>query len=86
MTHRIEIDLATGECRVVDYTPEEEAAHAAAVAANAPAEARQERLSAITALEMTITPRRLREAVMTDAGRTWLELREAEIAALRAQL
>lgn len=34
MTHRIEFDLETGERKVIEYTPEEEAAHAAAVAAN----------------------------------------------------
>lgn len=37
-------------------------------------------------IENTITPRRLREAVLTEEGRIWLINLEAEIAALRAQL
>lgn len=41
--------------------------------------------SEIAALESTITPRRLREAVLgTDAG--WMATLDAQIAALRAQL
>lgn len=33
MTHRIEINVQTGETKVVEYTPEEQAAYDAAVAA-----------------------------------------------------
>ena len=40
----------------------------------------------ITALEATITPRRLRESVLTDAGKTWLVSVDSQIAALRATL
>ncbi len=47
---------------------------------NAPA------LSAITALESTVTPRRIREAVTTDAGKTWMASIDAQIAALRGSL
>ena len=37
-------------------------------------------------LEATITPRRLREALLTDEGKAWLADVEAQIAAHRAQL
>ena len=43
-------------------------------------------LQKISELESTITARRLREATLTTAGKTWLAARDAEIAALRAQL
>lgn len=33
MTHRIEVNAQTGEVKQVEYTPEEQAAHDAAVAA-----------------------------------------------------
>jgi hypothetical protein len=33
MTHRIEINVQTGETKVIEYTPEEQAAYDAAVAA-----------------------------------------------------
>lgn len=38
MTHRIEVNAQTGEVKQVEYTPEEQAAHDAAVAAQAAAE------------------------------------------------
>lgn len=40
----------------------------------------------IDALEAQQTPRRIREAAMSDVGRAWLENLDAEIAALRQQL
>jgi polyhydroxyalkanoate synthesis regulator phasin len=40
----------------------------------------------IESLEQKITPRRLREAVLNEEGRTWLETLEAQISALRSQL
>ena len=43
-------------------------------------------LSQISALEFTVTNRRLREAALTDAGKAWLENVDAQITALRAQL
>ncbi len=39
----------------------------------------------ILALEATVTQRRLREALLTDEGKTWLADTEAQIASLRAQ-
>jgi regulator of protease activity HflC (stomatin/prohibitin superfamily) len=33
MTHRIEINVQTGEIKIIEYTPEEQAAYDAAVAA-----------------------------------------------------
>jgi hypothetical protein len=41
MTHRIEVNVETGEVKQIEYTPEEQAAHDAAVAAQALAEAAQ---------------------------------------------
>ena len=43
-------------------------------------------LAAITALEATVTPRRVREAVTSPAGYAWLANVDAEIAALRGSL
>ena len=43
-------------------------------------------LEQITAIESTITNRRLREAALTEEGKAWLAAKDAEIAALRAQL
>jgi len=40
----------------------------------------------IIALEAQITPRRLREAVLTDGGRKWLDGIEARIAAERERI
>ena len=40
----------------------------------------------IASLEGTVTPRRLREAVTTANGKTWLANVDSQIAALRAQL
>jgi hypothetical protein len=39
MTHRIVVNVQTGETTIVEYTPEEQAAHDAAVAAQTAAEA-----------------------------------------------
>ena len=38
MTHRIEVNVETGEVKQVEYTPEEQAAHDAAEAARLAAE------------------------------------------------
>jgi len=43
-------------------------------------------LEQILALEATATPRRLREAALTEEGRTWLQDLDMQIAALRVIL
>ena len=43
-------------------------------------------LAQITALEATVTQRRLRESVTTVDGKAWLSNVDTQIAALRAQL
>ena len=43
-------------------------------------------LSQIQTLELLQTPRRVREATTSDAGKAWLEALEAQIDALRGQL
>lgn len=40
----------------------------------------------IIALEREITQRRIRDSILTDAGKIWLENKELEISALRIQL
>jgi hypothetical protein len=58
----------------------------AEIDADLAAKARSTALSQITALEATVTQRRLREAVTTDAGKTWLAGVDAQISALRGQI
>ena len=48
MTHRIVVNVQTGETTIVEYTPEEQAAHDAAVAAQI-AEAEAQALAAAQA-------------------------------------
>lgn len=84
--------LAAGECaQIVEcdaavqvgwlWTPDGCAAPAAPAAPdpNAAIDAQ------IAALEATQTPRRMRDAALTDLGKTWLQDLENRIAALRAQ-
>ena len=69
----------------VEMSDAEAADFAAFQSAAATAQIRQDKLDAITKLESTITPRRLREAVLgTDAG--WLANINSQIATLRSQL
>lgn len=70
----------------VELTPDEEAAVRAEWAANDLAAVRNGILSQIARAEAQITPRRLREAVLDQSAQAWLAARDAEIAALRAQL
>ena len=39
MTHRIEVNVQTGETKIIEYTPEEQAAYDAAIEAQAAVEA-----------------------------------------------
>lgn len=48
--------------------------------------ARDLALAQIASIESAITPRRMREATLTTAGKTWLAGKDAEIATLRASL
>jgi hypothetical protein len=52
MTHRIVVNVETGEVTQVEYTAEEQAAHDAAVAAQALAEAQ----AIVTPTETVVTP------------------------------
>ncbi len=52
----------------------------------APASPPPSTLDKIRAIEARVTPRRLREAITTDAGKAWLANIEAEIATERAKL
>lgn len=69
-------DGVIGEATVGDYTPPAPTAEQT----NAPI------LSTITALEATVTPRRIREALTTAPGKTWLVAVDSQIAALRGSL
>jgi hypothetical protein len=55
----------------------------AQIAAEAPS---RNRMLSIWNLESSVTPRRIREAALTQAGKDWLADVDAQIAALRAQL
>ena len=46
----------------------------------------REALQQIVALESQVTPRRMREATLTDAGKLWLTNIETQIAELRSKL
>jgi len=85
MTHKTAYwDADSQSQKERDCTPEEvaeiEQRKAAPEVINAPI------LSSIAALESTVTPRRIREAVTTDAGKTWMAAIDAQIADLREQL
>jgi len=69
----------------IPFTPEEEAEWDAVEAKAAAEKPRLEILSQISALEATVTPRRIREAVR-GSGKAWLDGVDDQIAALRAQL
>ena len=47
---------------------------------------KREAMANILSLEGEITPRRIRDSVLTDDGKTWLENKEKEIAVERAKL
>lgn len=51
MTHRIEVNVETGEVKQIEYTPEEQAAYDAAIAAEAAAVAAQQAAEAQAAAE-----------------------------------
>ena len=90
------VDFQYGECHMprfhningvkTQFSGDEESARdteeAAFESGRAAMEARQE----ITRLESEITPRRLRDSVLTADGKTWLENKEKEIAVQRAKL
>ena len=77
-------DSATQSQKERDCTPEEvaeiDARQSSPSVLNAPI------LAQITALEATVTQRRLRESVTTTSGKTWLANVDTQIATLRAQL
>jgi len=53
MTHRIVVDLQTGMTTHVEYTPEEQAIHDAAVAAQAAAELAAQQAAELAAQQVT---------------------------------
>jgi hypothetical protein len=77
-------DAETKTQLVRNCTPEEiaeiEARKASPQSGNAPI------LAQIAKLEGTVTPRRVREAITSEAGALWLAGVDTQIAALRAQL
>jgi len=56
MTHRIVVNVETGVTSIVEYTPEEQAAHDAAVAAQAEAQALADAAAAATPAPVVETP------------------------------
>ena len=77
-------DAEAKEQRERDCTPDEvaeiEQRKASPTVVNGPI------LSTITALESTVTPRRIREAVTTTEGKTWMASIDTQIADLRTKL
>ena len=67
----------------VQFSPEEEAQRNAEEKVWADEAIKREALAEIHRLEDTITPRRLRDAVLTDEGKAWLTNVEAKIATER---
>lgn len=70
----------------VPCTPEECAEITAREAAWEAGRAKREALKQIAALEAQVTPRRMREATLTDDGKLWLTNIETQIAELRSKL
>ena len=70
----------------VPFTPEEEAQRDADEKAWADGAPKRNALNEIHRLEGTITPRRLRDSVLTDRGKAWLSDVEAKIATERGKL
>jgi len=56
MTHRIVVNVETGEVTQVEYTAEEQAAYDAAVAAEAQALADAQAAAVVTPTETVVTP------------------------------
>ena len=67
-----------------DCTPEEAAEIEQRKAS--PANVNAPTLATIATLEATVTPRRIREALTTAPGKTWLVAVDSQIAALRGSL
>jgi len=70
----------------ITLTAEEEAevhTRRAASLAEAP---KREAKEAINTLEASLTPRRLREAILTDEGKVWLQDTDNQITELRKQI
>ena len=70
----------------VELTAQDIADIAASEAAAAGQAGRNSILAQIAGIEVTITPRRIREAMLTDAGKAWIASADAQITALRVQL
>lgn len=70
----------------VPLTADEEADFAQREQQAIAAAARNAILRQIAALEATVTARRVRESILTEAGAAWLADVDQQIAALRAQL
>ena len=80
------VNAATGEVTEVELTAEEIAEHEAALSAHEAKEPHREALTAIQSLESEITPRRIREAVLTAEGKAWLDAQEKAIELQRNKL
>lgn len=70
----------------ITLTPEEEAQRDAEEKAWADGATKREAQAEIERLEFTVTPRRLRDSVLTDEGKAWLTDVEGKIAVERAKL
>lgn len=85
MTRMKLVSAATGE-ELVPFTPEEEAEARARETEWASSRPRHDAIARIYELEAEITQRRLRDAVLTQEGRDWLNAQEALIEIERVKL
>jgi anti-sigma28 factor (negative regulator of flagellin synthesis) len=86
VTDKLVINAETGESAVVPLTIEEQAEYDANVPVAVEFSRVAEIRAAIKALEMQVTPRRLRDAVLTEEGKAWLQNIEDQIAVERAKI
>ena len=70
----------------IQFTAEEETAREAEEKLWADGEVARNAIAEIQRLESTITPRRLRDALANDAGKSWVAAVEAKIATERGKL
>ena len=80
------IDIEKGTTEITEFTQEDHDLHKKIGEQLVTLEAREKITLEIEKLEWEITPRRIRDSVLTADGKTWLENKEAEIKLERDKL
>ena len=86
MANRTKVIAGKDGGETVELTDEENAEIDAREQEWANGQISRDALVAIADLEAEITPRRMREALLSEEGKTWLTNKESEIATERAKL